>query len=284
MAEALVRGIAINYEVIGSRGPWIALTPGSRRPFGELADLSQKIAASGFRVLLHDRRNCGASDVAFDGSASEHEIWADDLYALGKQLDALPMYVGGSSAGARLAILYAMRHPDGLRGLLLWRLTGGQEAVDRLAENYYGQYIDLAKAGGMQAISESEHFSECIKARPANRERLLRTDVTEFIKVMTRWREAFLKSANLPVVGATEADLGAIKVPSCLIAGNDVIHTPATARKVSSLIPGSELHDDVVEKRSDNDLLKEWDRKEWRDAEARIATIFTTFLERSERK
>src|SRR6185312_13837061 len=67
MAEALVRGIAINYEVIGSRGPWIAFTPGSRRPFGELADLSQKIAASGFRVLLHDRRNCGASDVAFDG-------------------------------------------------------------------------------------------------------------------------------------------------------------------------------------------------------------------------
>src|ERR1041385_2620915 len=140
MPEALVRGVRINYEVIGDRGPWIALTPGSRRSFGELVDLSKAIAASGFRVLLHDRRNCGASDVAFDGSGSEHEIWADDLYALGKKLDALPMYVGRSSAGARLAILYAMRHPDGLRGLLLWRLTGGQEAVHRLAENYYGQY------------------------------------------------------------------------------------------------------------------------------------------------
>jgi pimeloyl-ACP methyl ester carboxylesterase len=284
MAEAVVRGVSINYEVIGNGGPWIAFTPGSRRPFGELVDLSKAIAASGFRILLHDRRNCGASDVAFDGSASEHEIWADDLYALGKTLGALPMYVGGSSAGARLAILYAIRHPDGLRGLLLWRLTGGQEAVDRLAENYYGQYIDLAKAGGMQAISQSEHFSECIKAHPANRERLMRTDATEFIEVMTRWRDAFLRSANLPVVGATEADLGAITAPACLIAGNDVIHTPATARKVGSLIPDSELHDDVVEKRNDNDLLREWDRKEWRDAEARIAAIFTAFLERSERK
>ena len=141
MAEALVRGVHINYEIVGTRGQFIALTPGSRRSYAELVDLSKAIAASGYRVLLHDRRNCGASDVTFDGSASEHEVWADDLYELGRQLGALPMYVGGSSAGARLAILYAMRHPDGLRGLLLWRVTGGQEAVDKLSENYYGQYI-----------------------------------------------------------------------------------------------------------------------------------------------
>jgi len=282
MPQAVVRGVCINYEVIGNSGPWIALTPGSRRSYGELVDLSKSIAATGYRVLLHDRRNCGASDVAFDGSASEHDVWADDLYALGKELDALPMYVGGSSAGARLAILYAMRHADGLRGLLLWRVTGGQEAVDRLAENYYGQFIKIARAGGMQAVCESEHFSECIKARPSNRERLLKIDIEHFISVMTYWRECFLQSANLPIVGATETQLRAIKVPACVIAGNDVIHTPATARKAASLIPNSELHDDVVAKRSDNNLLKEWDRKEWRDAEPRLAAIFATFLKRAE--
>src|ERR1700684_2591400 len=125
MPEALVRGVHINYEVIGNSGPFVALTPGSRRAYAELVNLSQAIAANGYRVLLHDRRNCGASDVAFDGSGSEHDVWADDLYELGNQLGALPMYVGGSSAGARLAILYAIRHPDGLRGLLLWRGAGG---------------------------------------------------------------------------------------------------------------------------------------------------------------
>lgn len=284
MPEADLRGVCINYEIIGNSGPWVALTPGSRRSYGELVDLSKAIAASGYRLLLHDRRNCGASDVAFDGSGSEHEVWADDLYALGKGLSALPMYVGGSSAGARLAILYAMRHPDGLRGLLLWRVTGGQEAVDRLAENYYGHFIKIARAGGMQAVCESEHFSECIKARPSNRDRLLKTDVGEFIKVMTYWRECFLQSSNLPIVGATEADLHAIKVPACLIAGNDVIHTPGTARKAASLIPNSELHDDVVEKRSEGNLLKEWDRKEWNDAVPRMAAIFVAFLKSAESK
>src|ERR1700761_5593729 len=139
MPEALVRGVHLNYEVIGNSGPFVALTPGSRRSYAELINLSKAIAVNGYRVLLHDRRNCGASDVAFDGSASEHEVWADDLHTLGQQLGALPLCVGGSSAGARLAILFALRHPKATKGMLLWRLTGGQEAVDRLAEAYYGQ-------------------------------------------------------------------------------------------------------------------------------------------------
>lgn len=278
MSEALVRGVHINYEIVGERGPFIALTPGSRRSYHELIDLSKMIVNSGFRVLLHDRRNCGASEVAFDGSASEHEVWADDLYALGKQLGALPMVVGGSSAGARLAILYAIRHPDGLRGLLLWRVTGGQEAVDKLSENYYGQYIRLAREGGMKAVADSEHFAECVAARPSNGQRLLSTNVRGFIAVMENWREHFLASAKLPIIGATEAQLRAIHTPACIVAGNDVIHTPATARKAASLIPNSELHEDVVERRADTDLLKEWDRDEWRNAEPQLAQIFADFL------
>jgi pimeloyl-ACP methyl ester carboxylesterase len=281
MPEALVRGVHIHYEIVGERGPFIALTPGSRRSYHELIDLSQQIAASGYRVLLHDRRNCGASDVAFDGSASEHEVWADDLYELGKQLGALPMVVGGSSAGARLAILYAIRHPDGLRGLLLWRVTGGQEAVDKLSENYYGQFVRLAREGGMQAVAASEHFAECLAARPSNRERLLATNVEGFITVMETWREHFLASAKLPIVGAREAQLRAIKAPACIVAGNDVIHTPATARKAASLVPNSELHEDVVAWRSDTGLLQEWDREEWREAEPRLARIFTNFLSKN---
>ena len=279
MAEAVIHNVRINYEVIGHSGPWIALTPGSRRAYGELVNLAREISANGYRVLLHDRRNCGASEVEFDGSASEHEVWADDLYELGQQLGAKRLVVGGSSAGARLAILFAIRHPDSINGLLLWRLTGGQEAVDKLAENYYGQFIKLANEGGMAAICESEHFKECILSRPANRERLMANDLGQFIKVMAFWRERFLESARLPIVGATEADLKSIVAPACLIAGNDVIHTPVTARKAASLIPNCELHEDVVRKCADVQLLQEWDRKEWRDVEPRIAQIFTSFLQ-----
>ena len=149
-----------------------------------------------------------------------------------------------------------------------------------MAENYYGQFIKIARAGGMQAICECEHFSECIKARPSNRDRLLKTDVEQFIAVMTHWRELLPAIGDFTDRRRDREELRAIKAPACLIAGNDVIHTPATARKAATLIPNSELHDDVVEKRADSDLLKEWDRKEWRDAEPRVAAIFAAFLKK----
>lgn len=282
MPEANIQGVHLNYEIIGDGGPLVSLTPGSRRSFDELVDLSKAVAADGNRVLLHDRRNCGKSDVVFGGSESEYALWADDLHALANYLGEEKLYVGGSSSGARLAILFAIRHPEALSGLLLWRVTGGQHAVDRLSQNYYGQYIELVNEGGMEAVADSEHFAELIAARPSNREYILGMDVDAFIEAMEIWREAFLKSALLPIVGATEEQLKAISCPACLVAGNDVVHTPETARKAAGLLPNSELHEGVVRILPDDQLLQKWDVQEWRDAEPRLAEILTAFLKKAE--
>jgi pimeloyl-ACP methyl ester carboxylesterase len=282
MPQATIRGLILNYDLIGDSGPWVALTPGSRRNFSEFIPLGERMAGFGCRVLLHDRRNCGASEVGIEALGSENEIWADDLHALGQHLGATSMYVGGSSAGARLAILFALRHPDATRGLLLWRVTGGAFAAESLAEAYYGAFIKAAQAGGMAAVCASEHFAECIRASPSNRARLMAMDPAEFIRVMTFWRDDFLRSASLPVIGATEAQLASIKAPTCLIAGNDRIHAPKAARNLSKLIPNSEFHDSVVDKRDEGNLLDEWDRKEWKDKEGVLADMFVDFLKRHE--
>jgi pimeloyl-ACP methyl ester carboxylesterase len=284
MSEASVRGVPINYEVIGERGSWIAFTPGSRRPYDELVALSRDMASRGHRVLLHDRRNCGRSGVAIEDLGSEHEVWADDLFELGQRVGANEMYVGGSSAGARLALLFAMRHPKATKGLLLWRVTGGSDATHELAETYYGSFAKLARAGGMEAVCNSDHFRACIAARPENRQKLMAMKPDEFIRVMESWEKKFRAAANMPVIGATEADLRAIRVPACIIAGNDRIHIPSTARKVAGLIPLAEFHDDVVEKRPDDNLKPEWDPKEWKAAEPRMAKLFGDFLQRVEKR
>src|SRR5215207_3825106 len=184
MPVAQVRGVNINYEVLGHRGPWMALSPGGRRALGEIRYLAEPLAQAGYRVLLHDRRNCGASDVVIDGTESEYEIWADDLYELLSQLNALPAIVGGSSSGCRLAILFALRHPASVRALLLWRVTGGAFAAQRLAENYYGQFITAARSGGMAAVAEMEHWRDRIAANPANREKLMAMGTERFIAAM----------------------------------------------------------------------------------------------------
>jgi len=97
MPVATVRGVEINYEVLGDRGPWVALQPGGRRALAGVKTLGEKIAEAGCRVLIYDRRNCGASAISFEGGNSENEIWAEDLRALLAQLDALPAYIGGGS-------------------------------------------------------------------------------------------------------------------------------------------------------------------------------------------
>ncbi len=280
MPEAKVRGVTLNYDVIGDAGPWIALTPGSRRPYGELIPVSQHLANRGYRVLLHDRRNTGKSEVGIEAQPSESELWADDLFELSGMLGAHPIFPGGSSAGARLALLFALRHPEVVKGLLLWRVTGGQHAAQKLAQQYYGMYMELAKQGGMVAVCESEHFAACIKARPSNRERLMNMNPDEFIRIMGVWRDNFLTSANLPVVGATEEQLRALPFSACIIAGNDKVHTPDTARKVASLIPNSEHHDGVVRRVPPDALLDTWDQDEWFSKNGQIADIFSAFLKK----
>jgi len=276
MPIANVRGVSLNYEILGGKGPWVALSPGGRRPLDAVRSLAKRVADAGYRVLIHDRRNCGASDVAFDGTDSEYEIWADDLHELLFHLDALPAFIGGSSSGCRLSILFALRHPKAVRGLLLWRVTGGPFAAERLAENYYGQYIKAAQEGGMAAVCESEHFKERIAARPSNRDRLMKMDPQRFIDIMSRWHAYFIIGADLPVIGASAADLAAIRVPTLVIPGNDKTHGRATGKKASQLIPGSELYE-LMPEDLDIDLgpIEEWDAKE-----DEMLSVFTRFLDR----
>jgi pimeloyl-ACP methyl ester carboxylesterase len=275
MPQASVRGIHIQYEVLGERGPWVTLSPGGRRGLDGVLSLGGKLAAAGYRVVLHDRRNCGASDVVIEGNDAEYEIWADDMYELLSQLKALPVFAGGSSSGCRLSLLFALRHPAAVRGLLLWRVTGGPFAVNRLANQYYGQFIEAAQQGGMAAVCETEFFAERIQSNPANRERLLKMDPAHFIDVMRRWREYFLQSADLPVIGATTEDLASIKVAACVVPGNDRTHPRRVGETAARLLPDAELHP-LMGEDLDVDLATEtWDAKE-----DEMAAAFISFLNR----
>src|SRR5712691_8350592 len=190
MPIANVRGVAINYEILADRGPFVALQPGGRRAGSALRPLAAKIAEAGNRVIIYDRRNCGASSISIVGE-SENEEWAEDLHELLARLDALPAFVGGSSSGCRLAMILALRHPEDVRGLLLWRVTGGPVAAERLTNQYYTSHIDAAEKGGMAAVCAMEHWSEVIKTNPQARAILMAMEPRDFIARMTQWRRSF---------------------------------------------------------------------------------------------
>ena len=127
-----IRGVDIVYEVLGDSGPWVTVTPGGRRGLVGERPLAALIADAGYRVLVHDRRNMGASGIGFPGDNESREQ-AEDLLELLRALGTGPAYVAGSSSGARMSLLLAHDHPDMVKGLLLWRVTGGEYAAKRLA-------------------------------------------------------------------------------------------------------------------------------------------------------
>ncbi|HKM71455.1 MAG TPA: alpha/beta hydrolase [Stellaceae bacterium] len=280
MPIATVRGVEINYQVLGERGPWVALQPGGRRGLVGVKSLAEKIAEAGNRVLVYDRRNCGASAVSFDGGNSENEVWADDLHELLLQLDALPAFIGGSSSGCRLALLAALRHPADLRGLLLWRVTGGAYAAQRLVQNYYTQFIEAAERGGMEAVCRTEHFAEVIANNPANRERLLSIGVERFIAVMKAWRRSFNEGAEHPVIGISPAEMRSLTIPACIVPGNDRVHPREPGQAAHRLMPSAEYHEVLTEDRPDLDVAME----DWSVKEGLLAAIFIDFLRRAQRR
>ena len=259
MPDLHIRSVDLFHEVYGTSGPWLALNCGGRHRYLEMAPLAQSIAREGFRVLVHDRRNTGASEIEISGADTEEEIWADDIHALMQHYGAKQAFYGGSSAGARLSMTVYRRHPESVLGLLLMRVTGGEFAWGRLREIYYGQFIAAARAGGMAAVCETEAYRERLALKPSNRSKLMAMDPQTYIEVMARWLAAFAGGPINPVMGVPAEELQAYRVPVIVVPGNDKTHSSVNGRAAAKLIPGAVLHE-LPLKDQDVDLIAfpEW--------------------------
>lgn len=278
MPVTQIRGIDIHYEVLGDRGPFVALQPGGRRAGVSVKPLGQKIAEAGYRVVVYDRRNCGSSGVAITGD-SENDEWAEDLHELLKKIDAAPAYIGGSSSGCRLALILALRHPEAVRGLLLWRVTGGRHAAAHLSNQYYASHIEAAKTGGMAAVCQLDHWKEVIGYNPASRDVLMKMDPADFISRMERWRDSFDAGADHPVIGLSPAELRSLTMPTCIAPGKDPVHPPPAGEACHRLMPNAEYHEVVTEQKATLDeAFIDWDAKE-----GLLAATFIDFLRRQGR-
>ena len=73
---------------------WLALVTGGRRGLAEFIPFAEKLAARGMRVVLHDRRNTGASDVIIDGADGEDLVV---LFRVGFDVDGNNSTLGGDA-------------------------------------------------------------------------------------------------------------------------------------------------------------------------------------------
>jgi len=272
-----IRGVDIVYEVLGQTGPWVTVTPGGRRGLIGERPLAQLIAEAGHRVLIHDRRNTGASGIAFPGGNESHEQ-AEDLLALLRELGTGPAYVAGSSSGARMSLLLARDHPEAVKALLLWRVTSGDFAAKRLAFNYYEQYLEAASSGGIEAVLATEHFAAMAAANKVNGETLRQMGVEAFTAAMRRWLAGFREGCDYPVAGLSPEQMRGMTLPAIVIPGNDRVHPPAGAQAAHRLLANS-VYQEVLTHQVDADV----DSDGWARVTGTLASRFIDFLRGQER-
>ncbi len=274
MARIEIDGVKTVYEIIGVDGPVVTVMPGGRRGYLEMRGFGEKLAAHGFRVFMHDRRNTGAADMRLEDKDTEEGVWADEMHALLDHLGLLPAYISGASSGARTAINFALRYPNDLKGLIAMRVTGGDFAAKRLPQNYYRVYIETAERGGMEAVCATDRFVEYISINPQIRDQLMAMDPRDFIAVQSNLLDKFLAGASLPVMGVTEAQLGTIKVPTLIIPGNDNTHSSRSGEIAHQMINGSQIYRLPIED-VDADLVG-W--PDWNKLEDEIAGAYAKFI------
>ncbi len=235
-----VDGVNLYYEEYGT-GPAVLLTPGGRGDTNALRPLAALVSPH-CRVILHDRRNCGRSDIVISGDLSEQHIWAEEMAGLLKQIDAVPAYAVGGSAGSRTSVTLAVRHPEVVKGLFVWEVSGGPNSGALMSPGYYGQYIEAAERGGMAAVAETDFFAQRIKDNPGNRHRLMSMDVEQFCSAMRRWQGEFARPN--PIGDVTEEQLKTVRCPTYIFEGNtpDEVHHKVAAENLHRLVPHSELH------------------------------------------
>jgi pimeloyl-ACP methyl ester carboxylesterase len=247
MSRREINGIEIEYELLGLPDtPTVVLTPGGRFSMDSpgLRELAERVVEGGRRVLLWDRPNCGASDISFDGE-DETSLHADTLAGLIHSLDLGPAALAGGSAGSRVSLTTAARHPTVVSHLALWWISGGPIGLMALAGYYCGASAIQAVRGGMEAVAALPSRAEQIDRNPRNRDILLSQDPAVFVETMQRWASFYRPADDTPVPGLPPESIDRITVPVMILRNgqSDLSHPRATSDWLGELMPQADMRD-----------------------------------------
>jgi pimeloyl-ACP methyl ester carboxylesterase len=260
MARIVVSGIEIDYELLGPKNAFtVVITPGGRYPrlTPGVPQLGSALAEGGYRVLMWDRPNCGASDISFAGR-SESTLHAETLLGLAGALELGPVALVAGSAGSRVSLLAAVRARELVSKMALWWISGGPISLAQLAGYYCGDSAIAAAKGGMEAVAALPSWAAQLTANPRNREILLALDPDEFISRMQQWAGAYGYSDISPVPGTNPEELARLSMPILVFRSgkSDISHPRRTSEWVHELLPNSRIIDPP------------WPDQEWNNCQA----------------
>ena len=146
MPVLTINGCDHFYEEGGSGDPLVLIhgsIDGSAKTLsGHIPELSE------FRVIVPDVRGLGRSAHVSDAPAS---AWVDDVVSLLDALDEPSAHIYGGAMGSRVALRFALDHPQRVRSLIIdWTILFNEPAADARLGQQYGADVAPARAAALQ--------------------------------------------------------------------------------------------------------------------------------------
>jgi len=232
--KARINGIDLAYDVIREGVPllWIHAYPLNRSSWKPqtqaLSDCAQHI--------LPDLRGFGESG-APDGAYTISGM-ADDLRGLLDHLKVERAVVLGLSMGGYIALSFALRNPERLRGLVLAGTRAGVDTPETAKAR--SDNADRALREGVQPVVEPMLTKLISPAAATQRPEL----VDELRRLLLANRPNGIAGALRGMAARTDSTsrLGEIRVPTLILAGtDDVIIPPAESRAIAKGIAHATL-------------------------------------------
>jgi 3-oxoadipate enol-lactonase len=231
--QTIVNGINLSYTDEGSGGPALVLIHGF--PLSRGAWSRQVEAFSDTRrVIAPDLRGLGQTDAQAETNTMDK--FADDVNALLAHLGTGPVVLAGHSMGGYVALAFARRHPQMLRGLVLVSTKAGADTPEgaagrrATAEKVKLEGIDgVVNAMAPKMLAASNHDA----AMAAQVRDLMEPSKPEGVI------GALLGMAERP---DSTSSLAGIRVPTLVITGaDDTVIPPAESDLLAKNIPGAQL-------------------------------------------
>jgi pimeloyl-ACP methyl ester carboxylesterase len=189
------------------------------------------------------------------------ERYADDVHALLRRLETGPVVLAGHSMGGYVALAFARRHPELLRGLVLVATKAGADT----AEGAAGRRATAAKVK-LEGIDGVVGAMAPKMLAASNKDAAMAAQVRDFMEPSKPEGviAALLGMADRP---DSTPGLGRIRVPTLVITGaDDTVIPPAESDALAKGIPGAQLrvipnagHLVAFERATEfNQALREW--------------------------
>lgn len=189
---------------------------------------------SSSRIIAPDLPGFGGRPAA--SGVATMDSFADDIESLLAELDTGPVVLVGHSMGGYVALAFARRHPEMLRGLVLVGTRSGPDSADA--------------AAGRRATAEKVRDSGIEVVVNAMAPKLL-SPVNRSSESEAAIREFMMSASREGVIGALHGmaerpdstpGLSKVSVPTLVVTGaDDEVIPPAESTALAAAIPGSRL-------------------------------------------